>query len=133
MRTFFAALSAACFLIFASTSQAQTLELQITWDIPTTRVDGSPLPASEYGGTIVRWGECALGTFPNQADVVGATGMETVNDSSLAFDTLYCFEFVGYDINGLQAAPIPAQSMSLPAPIANPSPVANVQFVWSII
>lgn len=117
-------------------AQAPSLQLRIEWDIPTTREDGSPLPASEYGGALVSWGVTPGGPYPNVVDVVGIS-TQTVDDPTLEWDTLYCVLVEVYDTEGRPAQPTPEQCVSTPpAPVqqvANPSPAMNVRVIVEVV
>ena len=131
MRNFIAA---ACLLATPlSLAQAPALRLTITWDIPTTREDGSPLPANEYGGALIRWGQGSGAPYDEVTDVAGAS-TETIDNYPLLWDTEYCFIVEAYDTAGRLAMPTPEQCVTTPSrPIANPSVATNVRLTVEIV
>lgn len=136
MRNVFASIAAILLVSFALPATAQQLQLRIEWDIPTTREDGSPLPANEYGGAFVSWGTVPGGPYPNVADVVGLS-MEVVDDPNLEWDTMYCVIVEAYDTDGRPAAPAAEQCVTTPdepvVTVANPSPATNVRVTVEIV
>lgn len=50
-------------LFLALPGIAQAVQVQVSWDLPTSRVDGTPLPASELAKTTVEWGTCGTDTI----------------------------------------------------------------------
>lgn len=94
--------------------------LTYTWTTPTTREDGSPLPAAEIAGFRIEYGSCsgtAFGTKAGDAIVTGNVTTGTV--TGLAPATIYCARAYTRDTAGRESS-IPTRVQQKTTPDLTP-------------
>jgi hypothetical protein len=74
----------------------------ITWTNPTTRVDGSPLPASQLDYTDIQWGTCNGLEFGDMLGSIQAPAPASVFDQALPYGTV-CTRLFAVDKDGLRS------------------------------
>lgn len=112
-----AALAVAAF--FGYDADAQVVTDTVSWTLPTQRVDGSALPASEIAKTTIAWGTSQAGPFPNVQDVASPGTSHVFTRSSPGTGTR-CY--VGYVTDtegrvGGQAGPVCKTVKAAPATV----------------
>lgn len=60
-------------------AQSQTATDVVSWTMPATRTDGTPLPVTEIARTTVAWGTTPGGPYPNAQDVAAPATTFTFN------------------------------------------------------
>lgn len=102
---------------------------QLTWTIPTTRTDGSALPSSAYGGTLLEYGTCSSLnplTFGVKGGEFFVVGTGTVHTFTLPPAT-YCFRAFARDTTGVSSvATNPVSKVVVDAP---PNPPTGLTVV----
>jgi hypothetical protein len=112
--------------LFLMVGNAFAGEATVTWTHPTTRTDGSALPASQIGSTKVEWGTCQGSSFGTAAGNASAAGAAT----SLVVPNLpagtYCFRAATIDTGGLQSGWSAVVSKVVPVAPPNPPTLVTI-------
>ena len=101
--------------------------LRVTWSAPTTRADGSALPAAEIAGyELYLTNEAAVTILPASAtsyDYTVPVGYTTKSTDSAAM--------IAVDTGGLKSAPSP--SVALPVGVTTPKPLPGAPTSLSVV
>jgi hypothetical protein len=120
MRAIF--LAAALLLPGTALAQANQNDV-VTWELPTQRVDGTLLPATEYAQTIIQQSSSATGTFATVATITG-TGLTWTNQNTAGVVGTRCYRAIAVDTDGLVSDPSAAVCKTVKA---KPRPPGNVR------
>ena len=113
---------AALLLSLGIARHATAADATLNWTLPTQRVDGTPMPASEIASTQVAYGVCAAGnTLPASPTVVNVPAPATTVVVPVAGYGTYCFAARVTDTFGLTSAYTAVVSKSY-APTSPPRP-----------
>lgn len=97
----------------------------LTWDDPIARTDGTPLSPDEIASIAVL-DDIGDGTGPQ---IIGSvTGAGTSFTTGVLAVGNHLFTEVVNDTTGHKSAASTPVSVTIPATLANPNPVTNVQF-----
>ena len=97
----------------------------LTWDIPTTRTDGTPLGPDEIA---------SIDVFDDLSDGNGPQKIGSVTGAGTTFTTptlsvgSHSFTLFVNDTTGHKSAASAPTPVTVPATLASPNPVTNVQF-----
>lgn len=104
------------------TTAAQAATAQVSWQLPTTNIDGSPIPATGPGSIAaarVEWGSCLESNVFGTAagEVVVAAPANTTTVINLAAATTYCFRVFARNTYGAESGPSNTAAKAIPTPV----------------